>query len=309
VAIWAGLVALLLVLTAIAQTTLAQERGTLVRMLGEARDFRVRARAALALGGTGDASAVTPLSTALREDDSAAVRAAAASALGSLGSAEALPALRSARGDSSSEVRDAADAAIRALGGSAGRSDGTAARSGSSSGSGSTGRLPAVEVIPPARDVDWGATRYAVVIGDMENRSSFSHTGLATMLEREVQRGLRVLRGVAVLDGDAAHPEADREITRRSIPEFRMEGSIATIHREHRDGQIRVRCDVAILVMDEPGRNLRASLNASSTATEEAVTGARALAAQERSLAEQALEAAAERAMGGAARALSSGSR
>lgn len=301
-----GLVAFVLLFSAGAQDTAAQERGTLVRMLSEARDFRVRARAALALGGTGDASAVAPLSTALRDDDSAAVRAAAASALGSIGSTDALPALRGARSDSSSDVRDAVEAAIRTL---SGGSTGSTARSGSASGSGSsgTGRLPSVEVIPPARDIDWGSTRYAVVVGDMENRSSFSHTGLAGMLEREVHRGLVVLRGVAVLDGDTAHPEADREISRRSIPAFRMEGSIATIHRERRDGQIRVRCDVTILVMDEPGRNLRASLNASSTAMEEAASTASARTAQERSLAEQALEAAAERAMGGAARALSSG--
>lgn len=299
----AGVSALAAALTLLlAAAGLAQERSTLVRMLAEARDFRVRARAALALGGTGDASALAPLSSALEDDDSAAVRAAAASALGSLGSADALPALRAARSDRSSDVRDAVEEAIRAL-------SGTSASSGSASrSSGGGGRLPSVEVLPPARDIDWGTTRYAVVVGDMENRSSFTHTGLAGMLEREVHRGLVVLRGVAVLDGDAAHPDADREISRRSIPEFRMEGSISTIHRERRDGQVRVRCDVAILVMDEPGRNLRASLNASSTAMEEAASSASARTAQERTLAEQALEAAAERAMGGAARALSSSS-
>ena len=291
-------------------SAVAQERGTLVRMLAEARDFRVRARAALALGSTGDASAVMPLSTALRDDDSSAVRAAAASALGSIGSSTALPALRAAAGDRSEDVRDAADEAIRALasssGASSGRSGGSTARSGSGSGAPSTGgRMPSVEVLPPSRDIDWGHTRYAVVTGSMENRSSFAHTGLAAMLEREVHRGLVVLRGVAVIDGDVAHADADREISRRSIPAFRMEGSISTIHRERRDGQTRVRCDVAILLMDEPGRNLRASLNASSTAMEETATGASARTAQERSLAEQALEAAAERAMGGTARALS----
>ncbi len=296
---------LLAVISLLSVDAVAQERSTLVRMLAEARDFRVRARAALALGSTGDSSAVSPLTTALRDDDSAAVRAAAASALGSIGRTEALPALRAASGDSSSDVREAADAAIRTL--SASGPSGGAARSGSASGGG--GRMPSVEVLPPSRDVDWSTTRYAVVMGSMENRSALSHSPLATMLEREVHRGLVVLRGVAVLDGDAAHPEADREIARRSIPAFRMEGSIATIHRERRDGQIRVRCDVAILVMDEPGRNLRASLNASSTAMADAASTASARTAQERTLAEQALEAAAERAMGGTSRALTAATR
>ncbi len=297
---------LVFVLASVDLSAFAQERSTLVRMLADARDFRVRARAALALGSTGDASAVPPLSTALRDDDSPAVRAAAASALGTIGSSDALPALRAASRDRSADVRTAADAAIRALSsGSASASGGAA----SGSGSGSTGRrrrMPSVEVLPPARDIDWAHTSYAVVMGSMENRSSFSHSGLAAMLQHEVHRGLIVLRGVAILDGGGAHPEAAREISRRRIPSFRMEGSIATIHRERRDGQLRVRCDVSILVMDEPGRSLRASLNANSTAMEEAASSASARADQERNLAEQALEAAAERAMGGAARALSS---
>jgi hypothetical protein len=305
---WAVVVAACALVLALAQGSFAQERSTLIRMLDEARDFRVRVRAALALGGTGDASAVAPLSSALREDESDAVRAAAASALAALGSSEGLSALQAARTDRSSDVREAAESAIRTLASAsrAGTTSGSARASGGSSAgsSGSAGRMPAIEVMPPARDIDWGATRYAVVIGAMENRSSFSHTGLAAMLEHEVQRGLVVLRGVAVLGG-AAHPEAAREIERRSIPSFRMEGSIGTLEREHTGGQVRVRCDVSILLLDEPGRNLRAALNASATAAEEAASSASARTAQERLLAEQALEAAADRAMGGAARALS----
>jgi hypothetical protein len=295
--------AIVFVLASMDLSALAQERSTLVRMLGEARDFRVRARAALALGSTGDASAVPPLSTALRDDDSPAVRAAAASALGTLGSSEALPALRAAGRDGSSDVREAATAAIRALSSATASAPSAGPSAGSSAGS---RRMPLVEVLPPSRDIDWAHTSYAVVMGSMENRSSFTHTGLASMLQHQVHRGLIVLRGVAILESSAGHPEASREITRRRIPSFRMEGSIATIHRERRDGQTRVRCDVSILVMDEPGRNLRASLNASSTAMADAASSASARTAQERLLAEQALEAAAERAMGGAARALSS---
>lgn len=294
------------VLASMDLSAFAQERSTLVRMLGEARDFRVRARAALALGSTGDASAVAPLTTALRDDDSPAVRAAAASALGSLGSSDALAALRAASRDRSADVRTAVDSAIRALSSGTASAPSSGATSGSGSGSRRRRRMPSVEVLPPARDIDWAHTSYAVVMGTMENRSTFSHSALATMLQHEVHRGLIVLRGVAILDGGGSHPEAAREISRRRIPSFRMEGSIATVHRERRDGQIRVRCDVTILVMDEPGRNLRASLNANSTAMEEAASSASDRAEQERSLAEQALEAAAERAMGGAARALSS---
>jgi hypothetical protein len=305
----AAVVTALVLVLSLAQGSHAQERSTLIRMLDEARDFRVRVRAALALGGTGDTSAVAPLSSALREDESDAVRAAAASALATLGSSDGLSALQAARTDRSSDVREAVESALRTLASASrgGTSAPPRASAGGSAGS-SSGRLPAIEVIPPARDIDWGATRYAVVIGSMENRSSFSHTGLAAMLEHEVHRGLVVLRGVAVLGG-ATHPEAAREIERRSIPSFRMEGSIGTLEREHTGGQVRVRCDVSVLLLDEPGRNLRAALNASATAAEEAASSASARTAQERLLAEQALEAAADRAMGGAARALSGAAR
>lgn len=279
----------------------AQERTTLIRVLESASDFRARVRAALALGSTHDASALAPLSAALDGDDSAAVRAACASALGALGDRTALPALRRALTDGSSEVRDAVEAAIRLL------SAGGAGGSGSSASAGSSGSGAPTGSGAPAGSrgdrIDWGTTRWLVVVGSMENRSTFTHDRLATVLTHEVRGGLIVLRGVAVIDGAIAHAEADAEAGRRSIPELRVEGSIGAIERERRDGQLRVSCDVSVLVLDEPGRNIRATLTASATAAEEAMSSA-ALATQERRLAEQACEAAAEHAIAGAARVL-----
>lgn len=289
--------ALLLALTAsVAPGALAQERTTLIRVLESAHDFRARVRAALALGSTHDSTALAPLSTALGADDNAAVRAACAAALGSLGELGALPALRRALSDSSSDVREAVEDAIRALGTTSSGS-GSRASTGAappSAGAGSTGGR-----------IDWGATRWLVVIGSMENRSTFTHDRLETLLEREVHGGLSSLGGVAVVDGETPHADADAEAARRDLPALRVEGSIREIEHVRRDDQLRVSCDVSVLVLDEPGRNLRASLTATATAAEEAETGS-ARSAQERRLAEAACEAAIERAMGGAGRALAS---
>lgn len=301
-----ALLVLSVVLPIVARPAFAQERTTLIRVLESARDFRARARAALALGSTHDATALAPLSTALGADDSAAVRAACASALATLGDIGALPALRGALTDSSSEVRDAVEDAIRSLaipGAASTPSPPPAAASpptagSSAAGSGSAGTSGSGRI-------DWSSTRWFVVTGSMENRSAFTHDRLATVLEHEVHGGLVVLRGVAIVDDDTPHTDASAEAERRDLPSLRVEGSISEIERSREGGQLRVSCDVSVLVMDEPGRSLRAELTASATAAEEADSGA-ARAAQERRLAETACEAAAERAMGGAARVLAS---
>ncbi len=285
---------LLALVTGVPPRAIAQERTTLIRVLESAHDFRARVRAALALGSTHDSTALAPLSAALGADDNAAVRAACASALGSLGELGALPALRRALSDSSSDVRDAVEDAIRALGTTSPGSRASTGAAPPSAGSGSTGGR-----------IDWGTTRWLVVIGSMENRSTFTHERLETLLEREVHGGLSSLGGVAVVDGEAPHADADAEAARRDLPELRVEGSIREIEHIRRDEELRVSCDVSVLVLDEPGRNIRASLTATATAAEEAESGS-ARTAQERRLAEAACEAAVERAMGGAARALAS---
>ncbi|UJR78294.1 HEAT repeat domain-containing protein [Sandaracinus amylolyticus] len=272
----------------------AQDRTTVLRVLRESRDFRARVRAAMALGASADPAMAGPLAGAL-SDASPAVRAAAAEALGRLGNPDALPSLRSALVDREREVRDAAGRAIRAIGGS------------SSSASSSTTpppahdplRMPSVEVVPRERDVDWGSVRYVVVLGDMQNRSGFTHERLQSMLSSEVHRHLLVLRGVAALD--AVSPDADREIARRRLPRMRLEGSITRVQRQAHGRDLQVRCEVALMLMDEPGRSIRAALNGAATGMERASASR---AQQEARLAEQALQGAVRSAMSGAARAI-----
>nr|MDQ3037929.1 HEAT repeat domain-containing protein [Myxococcota bacterium] len=231
-----------------------------------------------------------------------AVRAAAASGLGRLGNAEALPSLRRALSDSSREVRDAAQTAIRALG----TAPAAAPRASTRASTGDPLRMPSIEMLPRERDVDWRSVRYVVVVGDLQNRSGFDTDRLTSMFSSEVQRHLLVLRGVAAIPDGPPSATAEREIARRHLPRMRLEGAVNRVQRQAHGRELQVRCEVSIMLMDEPGRNLRAALSGAATGSERA-SGARA--AQESRLASQALQGAVRSAMSGAARAITSTAR
>jgi hypothetical protein len=297
-AAWPSAVALLLtfalVLYAGPGTIAAQDRTTVIRVLEEGHDFRARVRAARALGSSGDPSMADHLVRALT-DESAAVRAAAAEGLGRLANPTSLAALRGATHDPEAEVREAAERAIRALS--------AATPPPPSHPSTPTPRAPiaVAPVLPPSRSIDWTRTSYVVFLGSLANRSGFTHAPLESVLRTEVNRSLLVLRGVAVLPATGPHVEADREIAARHLPEYRLEGTISHVRPEAHGRDLRVRCEVSLVLMDEPSHNIRAALNGAATGTEP-LTGARAV--RERALAEQALQSATRSAMSGAARAI-----
>jgi hypothetical protein len=277
----------------------AQERRTMVRLLREGADFRVRVQAAFALGNTHDASARRPLERALR-DDNPAVRAAAATGLGRLGRSAALTALRRARSDRSAAVRMQVERSIRTLSQpSAPTMPSTAVRPVAAGG----GFYPAVNVIPRAGHINWSRVRYVVVLGDMANRSGFGDAVLGTSMRREVARNLNLLRGVATFpEADQLNAAARRQIRRRHIPALRFDGSVAKLERRARRRDLSIRCEVSMMLLAEPGRSLRGMLRGAATGSEPRQRNRRA---QEHRLAEEALSAAVRSAMSGVATASS----
>lgn len=269
----------------------AQDRSTVIRVLRESRDFRARVRAALALGASADPAMAGPLAGALT-DREPAVRLAAASGLGRLGNPEALPSLERALTDSSREVQEAARAAIRAIGP---QSQAASVRAPAPL------RMPSIAVLPEESDVNWRRVRYVVVLGALENRSGFDTERLARAFSTEVRRHLIVLRGIATLQDGVPHPRAEREIARRRLPRLRLEGSVNRVQRQVRGRDVQLRCEVSLMVMDEPGRNIRAALNGAATGSEPV---SRARREQDTRLADQALEGAVRSAMSGAAQAI-----
>ncbi len=278
------------------------DRAAVVRVLQESHDFRARTRAALALGASADPAMAAPLATALR-DSNPAVRAAAADGLGRLGSPTQLGALRTLSRDPERHVRDAATRAITAIEtrvrASAPRPATPAPTSPLSPAPTPAAPAPTAPPVPP---IHWDQTRYVVVIGSMVNRSGYPHATLASVLRSEVVRSLVGVRGVGILAGTPTTAN-EQEITRRHIRRYRLDGSIRTVRPEPgRD--VRVRCEVSIMLLDDPGANLRAALNGAATGTEPARSGS-ARPQQERLLAERALQGAVRSAMNGASRAIS----
>lgn len=278
------------------------DHSTVIRVLRGSRDFRARARAALALGSSADPSVTPHLVTSL-SDDSPAVRAAAATALGRLGNPAALAPLRAASSDPERVVRNEAQRAIRRIQAATPSRGAPPTAPPRSGGRSRVDPYPSIAVVPRASAISWPTVRYVVVLGTMENRSNFRDDTLSSLLQNEVSRNLLVLRGVAVLRAGQEPPDAEREIARRRLPKLRLEGSLNRVERRAQRSQVSVRCEVSLMLMDEPGRNLRSVMNGAATGSQPQ-RGQRS--DQERRLAQQALTGAVRSAMSGAAQAISS---
>jgi hypothetical protein len=282
----------------------AQDRSALTRRLqNRSSDFRLRVQAAFALGNLRDARAVPALSSALT-DPNPAVRAAVATALGRVGSSRALPALRARRRDQSSAVRIQIDRSIAIIEGASR----TASTSMTARARGAA--RPTIEIMPREDRIQWPRVRFVVTLGEMQNRTNFASDSLERTLRTEVTRQLRVMRGVAVMQSDInIDDRARREITRRRLPQLRLDGSIAQIRRRRQGRDVTVRCEISLMVLDGRRRSLRGELRGAATGVEPWRRDRSQRAAQEQRLAQQALQGAVRSAMANASQALAQAAR
>jgi len=287
-------------LAVVEQHAHGQDRGGVIRVLRESHDFRARTRAALALGASADPTMGDALATALR-DPHPAVRAAAASGLGRIGTRAQVQSLRARSSDAERSVRESATRAIAAIETRHPLTPPAARPSVPSPIAPPIAAVAPAVAEAPLPSIIWARTQIVVVIGAMENRSGYAHPRLAQVLRSEVVRALGGVRGVGVLR-DGPDADAEREIHRRHIRRYRLEGSIRHVTPDAPPRQVRVRCEVGLMVLDDPGHNLRAALAGSATGTEPARAQNRTQ--QEQQLAEQALQGAVRSAMNGAAQAL-----
>jgi hypothetical protein len=283
---------ILLMLAPVAGPGEAQDRTTLIRVLNGNADFRVRVQAAFALGNTRDAAVLPALERAMR-DSNPAVRAAAATAMGRIGSPNAIPILRRAQRDSSAAVRLQVSASLRAIESGERREAALpAARARADHGA----RFPAITVIPSEDRIRWPRMRYIVFLGEMQNRARFGGDGMASLLRSEVGRNLGMLRNVVVWEPNRPFDaRGQAEIRRRNLPKLRLDGNVVTLQRQNRGADLAIRCEVSLMLLDEPQRALRGELRGAATGSEP--RRSRSRRAQERRLAEQALEGAVRSAM------------
>lgn len=235
----------------------AQDQGTLLRMLSQGQSFRVRARAALALGRAGDERALSGLEAALA-DPEPAVREAAAAALGQIGARRSVPALRAAAADAVSSVAVEAKQALRAI----------AAREQIARAVSRPAEAGEPPPAPPTA-LTFASVRYAVVLGQMRDQSDLHDARLAEYFAARIGSELRKLDHVAVFSLSEMSEEIAKQLARRNVPMFRVEANLNRLERVREADESRVRCEVSLLLMDEPERTLRGLLRGSASSSEE----------------------------------------
>lgn len=211
----------------------------LIQLLTGSGQFRVRAQAAISLGGVdADEQVLSSLIAALR-DEHPAVRAAAANSLGRLAHPSSSDALRAATSDREEPVRTAARAALVRVEASA--------------------RGPATAPRVPAAS---GPPRFYVAVGRPSSRSN-------ELSQQDLDRAREVLRaraseldGVMLAPADEAPASAEQVLRKQKLQGYYLESSITSIEQKPGGG---VRAAVSVILATYPGRDMRAVTQGAAT--------------------------------------------
>jgi len=235
----------------------AQENAPLARLLHDARDFRVRVRAAFVLGNSGQPQTSASLEQALG-DAHPAVRAAAATALGRVGSAASLPALRRAANDSEQGVRAQVTAAIAQI------------ESMQASAPVVAQPVSVRPATPQALPASLEGKRYVVIVGNMVNRSEHQDSGAAQqVLANEVLATMRESPDVFAFGGNEQISTGHaRQIRERALPTLRLEGNLVRVTRRDGPSEVSVRCEVSIMILDDRQRTVRSAVSGAASRAE-----------------------------------------
>ncbi len=218
----------------------------LIQLMQTSTAFRVRAQAALSLGGMGpSATTQTALIGALRDSD-ASVRAAAAQSLGRIGDTGAIAPLRALTSDSTPAVAQAATAAIASI-----QSHGAAPPS---TGGGGTGTTP-----PPS-----GPARFYIGVGDPGSTVAGIDRTLLAAARSAVVSTITPLSGVVVAPAGETVAQARSAISSRHLQGFYLDISITALETRP-DGAIHT--VVSVVVQDYPSHNIRSMLSGNATAS------------------------------------------
>lgn len=238
---------MVLVLCVAAMVSADARTDYLIRALRTSSAFRVRAQAAISLGGVEtEPSVVDALSQGLR-DDHPAVRAACASALQRHGDPSALPALRRATRDRESAVRTAAQRAVRHLE--------RVARS-----------RPRRRSIPSrgrsSDRGDSGNARFYVAVGRPGTNVRGVSRGVLDDAQEFIERTVRGVDGVQIAPENQRPAAARRALSRNGLVGYYIDSSIVALE-ERPGGGLRAR--VSVVLQTYPDRNIRSMLNGAAT--------------------------------------------
>lgn len=198
-------------------------------------DFKVRTKAALALGATDDDRAVEPLCTSIERDPQQVVRRADAIALRRLARAEALPCLsRASAAEKVDEVRAEIDKTIEALGGSSG--------GGGDGGGGDGDNAP--QAVPNAK--------YYVRIGRVTHNLTRSQAEAEKVVLTSLQAKLASLGRYQLAPARESPEQARAVLSKRGLKGYELG---ITVEASGSSGNLRVVVKLAIL--SYPGKALQ----------------------------------------------------
>ena len=211
----------------------ARDDVVLEHLLRDCPDYKVRVRAAEALGRSQSSAASAALAAALI-DKHPAVRVAAAAALGQLGSADALPALRVSTRDRVATVAKRARQSILEI-------------------EFNQRRLGLAPV--PARTV-----RYRVYVGELRDRSPVRESDLLPILASSLDEELAAIDGAELLGINASDD---------GVPVYRVDGSIMDTDRAMIDDKVTAHASVALLLTNDVDKTLRIVFKGAATTIED----------------------------------------
>jgi hypothetical protein len=246
-------------------------------MLKGSDQYRVRVQAALSLGEIGGRGANAALRDALR-DEHAAVRTAAAAALGRLGDPGSIGALEALEHDGNAGVRSAARRSLRSLRAAA-------------------AAPPPEEEAPVQEAAPNRNARFYVGVGDMGSRAGTRDGELKGLLKRFVRDALSKSSTIRVAPDGESPQASGRVIDRGHLQGYFLTGSVLKLQQTS-PGMMHA--EVSVMVLTNPGRDLRMMLNGSANAS--------ARSADDRTAQDMALQGAASAAVGSFARQVGAGS-
>lgn len=206
----------------------------LVGLLRESDAFRVRAQAALSLGGVESTSAAVSALEAAVADEHPAVRVAAITSLKNLRQLGSLPVIQRAVRDKHVAVQRAANEALASLR-AAGRG--------------------------PLRGP--GTPRYYVAVGMPGARTPTVSKHMLSDAQAFMSEQLLSLEGVELVPQSQSAAQSQSEMERRRLTGFFLDSSVLKLEDQGNG----VRAEVSLIVATYPGRDMRAMLRGAATAS------------------------------------------
>jgi hypothetical protein len=238
----------------------------LVRILQTSEEFRVRAQAAIALGGMSPSDPITQALIRGLSDSDASVRAACAASLERVGDGAAIAALRTAASDREASVRSAASRAQRAI---ETRTRTAANPTTTTTTTTTTAVASTTNTTPSAAD------RYYMGISAPGAQAQGLDASVLRSARQLVVREASSIAGVVIAPEGETSAAANTAIRSRRLTGFSIEASVT----EFESSATGTRVKVSIILGTYPGRDMRAILQGSAT-----VPGAQGVEAQRMAL-------------------------